>query len=79
MEFSLEEFVSWMLLGSMGLVGVFTMISRASRRSVEKQAVRRRIICRLCQHSFEDSGSHTLAECPTCHAVNERGRDRRLG
>lgn len=78
-EFSLQEFVLCALLVPMGLVGIFTLVSRVSRRGVECRAVQHRIVCRLCLHSFENQGSERTPECPACGALNERGRDRRLG
>jgi hypothetical protein len=72
MEMTLEEFVLAALLGSFALVALFTLISRTSRLGVEKRAIRNRIVCRLCLHSFEDHGSHPTPECPACQALNER-------
>jgi len=79
MEFPLSEFVLWALVIPMVLVGGFTLISRMSRRGVECRALRHRIVCRLCAHAFEDHSSERTPECPVCKALNERGRDRRLG
>jgi hypothetical protein len=79
MDFSLPEFVLWALVVPMLFVAFFTLISRLSHRAGERRAVRVRIICRLCLHAFEDHGSASLPECPGCGALNERGRDRRLG
>ena len=79
MEVTLAEFVLCVLLVCLGLVGFFTLVSRVSRRGVELRAVRHRIICRLCLHPFEDHSSEKTPSCPACGALNERGRDRRLG
>lgn len=79
MDYSLSGFVFGVLAGSMLLVTFFTLLSRVSRNGVERRSVRSRVICRLCLHAFEDHGSSRMPECPHCGALNERGRDRRLG
>jgi len=79
MELTLAEFVLMVLLGSTGLVLVTAVVSRTLHARAEARSLRHRVICRLCQHAFEDSGTTTLVSCPHCHAANERGRGRRLG
>jgi hypothetical protein len=79
MELSLSEFVVYVLAGAFALTGFFIFISRLSRRGAGCRGLRHRVICRLCLHAYEDHGSARTPECPQCGALNERGRDRRLG
>jgi len=79
MELTLTELVRWALGGSFALVLVAALLSRYLHVRTERQALARRVICRLCLHAFEDS-SHALAvECPVCRALTAKGRPRNLG
>jgi len=78
-EVTLSEFVVWALMISCALTGLFIFTSRLSRRGNAFRGLRHRIVCRLCLHAYEDHGSARTPECPQCGALNERGRDRRLG
>ncbi len=73
MELSLTEWVLTILVGSMVLVLVFAMISRAARIGVEARSASRRTRCRLCLHVFEDGPSQGAVACPQCGAANEKG------
>jgi hypothetical protein len=79
MDLTLAEFVLWVLLGSFGLVLLCATVSRYLHARVERRGLARRVICRLCLHAFEDCSHGTLAECPVCRAVTEKGRRRGLG
>jgi len=79
MDLTLAEFVLFLLLGTSGLVVVFSMISRTLHNRAEARSLARRVICRLCLHAFETQERGNIVECPHCGAVNERGRSRRLG
>lgn len=79
MELTLAEFILVVLLGSLGLIFVWAVLSRTLHAAVEKRGLARRVICRICLHAFEDEGSGKIVACPRCGAANERGRSRRLG
>lgn len=79
MDLTLNEFVFGIVLGAFALVPVFALISRSLHTKVEKQALARRVICRLCLHAFEDAGHASIVHCPACGAANEKGRSQRLG
>jgi hypothetical protein len=72
MEITLSHFVLAVVFGSCGCVLLFAAVSRMMHYRSEKRALRRRIVCRLCLHAFEDSSEALLLECPACHARNER-------
>jgi hypothetical protein len=73
MELSLPEFVYLILLVTSSGVIIFTLISRWAHFRYEKHALKRRIICRLCLHAFEDeSPPGTLVNCPKCNAANQK-------
>ena len=63
----------------MALVLLATLLSRLFHARTERQALARRVICRLCLHAFEDSSHGSTAECPVCRAITEKGRRRSLG
>ncbi len=79
MDLTLADFVLFLLLGTSGLVVVFSVISRTLHNRAEAQALARRVICRLCLHAFETREREKVVDCPHCGAANERGRSRRLG
>ena len=79
MDLTLADFVLFVVLGSFALVPIFAVVSRTLHNRVEKRALAHRVICRLCQHAFEDGGHGRTADCPVCGATNERGRSRKLG
>lgn len=79
MQLTLTEWVMAILVGSMVLVLLFTMISRATRLGIEARSAARRVRCRLCLHVFESVSTPGPVECPKCGAANERGRSRSLG
>jgi hypothetical protein len=79
MDLTLVEFVILALSGSCALVLTFTLISRIFTLRSETRALAKRVICRLCLHTFEDSGHPKTVHCPHCGAINEKGRSRRLG
>lgn len=73
MELSLNELVVAVVLGSMGLVLLFAMISRSHRSQARASALARTVVCRLCLHAYRQEDGATLSECPQCGARNERG------
>jgi hypothetical protein len=79
MELTLTDFVFYTLLGSMGLVLFFTLVSRTLHVRAEKRSLANRVICRLCLHAFEETSHVSIVKCPVCGAVNEKGRCRRVG
>ncbi len=79
MELTLAEFVVMVVAGAGLLVLFFTMISRTNRLRTEAQSAADRVVCRLCLHVFEAHGHDRIISCPQCRALNEKGRDRRLG
>jgi protein-arginine kinase activator protein McsA len=72
MEISLSNFVLAVVFGSCVCVLVLAAVSRFLHYRSEKRALRRRIVCRLCLHAFEDLSNAFLVDCPSCHARNER-------
>ncbi len=72
MEITLSHFVLAVVFGSCVCVLVLAAASRFLHYRSEKRALRRRIVCRLCLHAFEDAGEAVLVDCPACHARNER-------
>jgi len=79
MELTLTEFVRLALGGSLALVLLTALLSRFFHARGERQALARRVICRLCLHAFEDSSHGPTVECPACQATTERGHRRNLG
>jgi hypothetical protein len=79
MELTLTDFVFYTLLGSMGLVLFFTLVSRTLRVRAEKRSLANRVICRLCLHAFEETSHVNIVKCPVCGAANEKGRCHRVG
>jgi protein-arginine kinase activator protein McsA len=79
MELTLADFVFYVLMGSFGLVVLFTFVSRTLNARAESRSLANRVICRLCLHAFEDTSHVETVDCPSCGAANEKGRSRRLG
>ena len=79
MELTLADFVLYVVLAAFVLVPAFAVISRTLHARVEKRSLGNRVICRLCLHAFEDTTHVKTVDCPICGAVNEKGRNRRLG
>ncbi len=79
MELTLTDFVLLTMLGSMGMVLFFTMVSRTLHVRAEKRSLANRVICRLCLHAFEETSHVSTVKCPVCGAENEKGRSRRFG
>ena len=79
MDLTLADFVLFLLLGSAGLVLLFSLISRSVRNRSEYRSLGHRVICRLCLHAFETQSSGKIIDCPHCGVANERGRSRKLG
>lgn len=72
MEITLSYFVLAVVFGSCVGVLALAAVSRFLHYRSEKRALRKRIICRLCLHAFQDVSSEVLVHCPACHARNER-------
>lgn len=79
MDLTLADFVLWVLLGSFALVLLSSMSSRYFHARTERRARARRVICRLCLHAFEDSSHDPIVECPVCHALTDKRRQRNPG
>jgi len=79
MDLTIAEFVFLILFSSCVLVLGCSVISRRLHANAEKRSIARRIVCRLCLHAFENTGSGQIVDCPQCGAANERGRSRKLG
>jgi hypothetical protein len=79
MDLTLADFVLYLLLGTAGLVLLFSLASRTVANRAEYRSLTHRVICRLCLHAFESSGSGKVVDCPHCGVANERGRSRKLG
>ncbi|HSP41616.1 MAG TPA: hypothetical protein VLO11_01990 [Luteolibacter sp.] len=77
MELTLTEFVLLVIFGTFVTVPCFAVISRTLHARAEARALKRRFICRLCLHAYEDFGRDRVVACPRCGAANERGRDPR--
>jgi hypothetical protein len=77
MELTLTEFVLLVISGSCLAVLCFTVVSRTLHARSEARSLKRRFICRLCLHAYEDFGQGKVVPCPRCGAANERGRDPR--
>lgn len=77
MELTLTEFVLLVVFGTFLTVLCFAVISRMLLARSEARALKRRFICRLCLHAYEDFGRDRITSCPRCGAANERGRDPR--
>ena len=79
MDLPLADFVFYVVLGAFIVVPILASGSRLLHNQVEKRSARNRVICRLCQHAFEDANPGKMVTCPACGARNEKGRGRRLG
>ena len=79
MELTLTEFVYLALGASLALVLFAALLSRFLHSRNERQALARRIICRLCLHAFEDSSLSSVVTCPACRASTERRHRGNLG
>ena len=79
MDLNLADFVLFALLGSCALVLVSAVVSRTLHSRAEYRSLKKRVVCRLCLHAFEDARDQDIVECPVCGAANEKGRSRRLG
>jgi hypothetical protein len=77
MELTLTEFALLVIAGSFLAVLCFTVVSRTLHARSEARSLKRRFICRLCLHGYEDFGRAMVVPCPRCGAANERGRDPR--
>jgi Zn finger protein HypA/HybF involved in hydrogenase expression len=77
MELTLTEFVLLAMFATFVAVPCFAVISRTLHARTEARSLKRRFICRLCLHAYEDSGREKYMPCPRCGAANERGRDPR--
>lgn len=73
MELTLNNLVAALVLGSMGLVLLFAMISRSHRLQARARAGARTVVCRLCLNAYQQQDRAQLSECPACGARNERG------
>ncbi|MDX1679811.1 MAG: hypothetical protein R3242_03675 [Akkermansiaceae bacterium] len=72
MQLSLSELVVLVVAGSMGLVLLFALISHSHRMQALARATARTVVCRLCQHAYQQAGRDAISECPQCGARNHR-------
>ena len=77
MELTLTEFVLLVIFGTFLTVPSLAVIARILHARREARALKRRFICRLCLHAYQDFGRERRVACPRCGAINERGRDPR--
>lgn len=75
MELTLTESVLLVIFGACMLVPYFAVVSRTLHARSEARSLKRRFICRLCLHAYEDADRDRVVPCPRCGAANERGRD----
>ena len=73
MEFTLNQLVVTVVLGSMGLIVFFSFISRSHRLRGSAKASAQTVVCRLCLQAYQQRDRRPLSECPQCGARNERG------
>lgn len=78
MELTIPEVV-FALLATSGLtVLALSLISRWRDARAEARSLRERVVCRLCQHAFEDENHAPrgrVIACPICGAANEKGAE----
>lgn len=72
MQLTLSELVVAVVMGSMGLVLLFALISRSHRMQAFARASARTVVCRLCQHAYQQEDRAPISECPECGARNDR-------
>lgn len=73
MSLTPTEFVMAVLIGSFALIALASLISRATRRAIERHGIRQRVVCRLCLHAFENPYGPSIIKCPACGVKNETG------
>ncbi len=71
MILTLADFVLFAVTASGVLVLFFALASRVGRARAESRARRRRVVCRLCQHVFENDSGTRVVPCPACGVANE--------
>jgi rubrerythrin len=72
MTLTLAEFVLMVLIGSGALILMSAIASRTLHARAEKRSLRRRMVCRLCLHAWENrDAAAKVAACPACGATNE--------
>lgn len=79
MEFSLNDFVTAVLLASLVAVALIGMVSRILHWQSERRLKRMVTVCRLCGEVFLNRENADLLECKACHAVNCRNGNGKLG
>jgi hypothetical protein len=72
MELTIAEFAMWVLVGSAAAVLGCALISRYLHRRTEQAGLARRVICRLCLHTFEDVSRDRVVQCPACGALTQK-------
>lgn len=72
MEITLSHFVLAVVFGCCVVVVALSAVSRFLHFRSEQRSLRRRVVCRLCLHAFEDPSDAMLMDCPVCHTPNER-------
>ena len=72
MEISLIDFVSYLIYGSFLLVLIQMLLLRYERMKFAKHKKQYRVICRMCQHAYEDTNSDRVSHCPHCGILNSK-------
>jgi hypothetical protein len=73
-ELTLQELAAGVVGASLVVVCGAVWISRWSNANAERRGVRHRLVCRLCQHVWEDRSRERHPVCPACGAANARRR-----
>jgi hypothetical protein len=79
MELTLNDFVLGVLLTSMFAVALIGIISRFFHWKNERKLKQMVMVCRLCGHVFLNPENADLVECKSCHALNCRDGNGKLG
>jgi len=79
MELILNDFVLGVLLTSMFVVLFIGIGSRFFHWKNERKLKQMVIVCRLCGHVFMNTENLDLVECKSCHALNCRDGNGKLG
>ena len=78
-ELTFTEMAITVVVAALILTGGFSILSRWSHRAEERRATRRRMVCRVCGHAWENDSRERIVPCPACGTPNRKGRDLRLG
>lgn len=79
MELTLNDFVTGILFATMISVVVIAIISGYFHWKSERRLKRAVTVCRLCGHVFLNRENADLIDCKSCHALNLRNGNGKLG